>query len=154
MTTNTDNLHTGNEPTVYSRNPVELPDFVQDHLVIEQCYLNHDPTVQPIVELENLPDFALNSVEQRNKQWNDTKKCTSENLGDLSFDLTVSLEKEERGDRTERGERVGRTERWQRSLSSSSPARPRPLDLPDLDLPQLGSVGALLIIFSDKTCSG
>ncbi|XP_076238097.1 lethal (3) 04053 isoform X2 [Calliopsis andreniformis] len=52
------------DSTVYSRNPTELPDFVQDHLVVEQCYLNHESKQQPIPDVDNLPDFALNSVEQ------------------------------------------------------------------------------------------
>ncbi|XP_046396394.1 endosome-associated-trafficking regulator 1 [Ischnura elegans] len=35
-----------------------LPDFVQDHLVMEQCYLAEPPT-QGLPDLDNLPDFAL-----------------------------------------------------------------------------------------------
>lgn len=38
--------------------PSVLPDFVQDHLVIEQCYLNLDGVNKP--DLDNLPDFTLN----------------------------------------------------------------------------------------------
>lgn len=82
---------------VYSgRNPTELPDFVQDHLVIEQCYLNHK-TNQPVLpDVDNLPDFALNSMEPRQSRIrNETKKNDSEIFGDdlRSFDLTETLHK-------------------------------------------------------------
>lgn len=128
--TSTDNFHSVNEPSVYPRNPVELPDFVQDHLVIEQCYLNHDASSQPIVEMENLPDFALNSVEKRNKQWNDQKKSQTETLGDLYLDLRGGLN---RGERGERGERAERAERGQREQAVTNLARPRALNLPNLE---------------------
>lgn len=83
--------------SVYSgRNPTELPDFVQDHLVIEQCYLNHE-TDQPVLpDVDNLPDFALNSMEHRQSRLrNETKKNDSEIFGDdlRSFDLTETLHK-------------------------------------------------------------
>ncbi|EFN62564.1 Serologically defined colon cancer antigen 3-like protein [Camponotus floridanus] len=82
---------------VYSgRNPTELPDFVQDHLVIEQCYLNHE-TDQPVLpDVDNLPDFALNSMEHRQSRLrNETKKNDPEIFGDdlRSFDLTETLHK-------------------------------------------------------------
>ncbi|XP_071859868.1 lethal (3) 04053 [Bombus fervidus] len=79
---------------VYSRNPTELPDFVQDHLVIEQYYLNHEPKQQTISDVDNLPDFALNSVEQRQARLrNESKKNGSSASCDLSFDLTGNLDK-------------------------------------------------------------
>lgn len=82
---------------VYSgRNPTELPDFVQDHLVIEQCYLNHEADLPVLPDVDNLPDFALNSVEQRQSRLrNETKKNDSEIFGDdlRSFDLTDTLHK-------------------------------------------------------------
>ncbi|XP_015186605.1 PREDICTED: uncharacterized protein LOC107071803 [Polistes dominula] len=79
---------------VYSRNPTELPDFVQDHLVIEQCYLNHVFAQPTIPEVDNLPDFALNSVEQRQpRQRNDSKKTQPQLLPDIPFDLTGSIDK-------------------------------------------------------------
>ncbi|XP_035733804.1 uncharacterized protein LOC118446812 [Vespa mandarinia] len=79
---------------VYSRNPTELPDFVQDHLVIEQCYLNHVSDQQSIPDVDNLPDFALNSVEQRqSRHRNDSKKTQSQLLPDIPFDLTGSIDK-------------------------------------------------------------
>ncbi|KAJ8911418.1 hypothetical protein NQ315_005951 [Exocentrus adspersus] len=37
-----------------------LPDFVQDHLVIEQCYLGNSSNSNYNLELNNLPDFAQN----------------------------------------------------------------------------------------------
>ncbi|XP_077257976.1 lethal (3) 04053 isoform X2 [Temnothorax americanus] len=78
---------------VYSgRNPTELPDFVQDHLVIEQCYLNHENSQPVLPDVDNLPDFALNSVEQRQQSRlrGETKKNDSDALCDdlRSFDLT------------------------------------------------------------------
>lgn len=79
---------------VYSRNPTELPDFVQDHLVIEQYYLNHEPKQQTMSDVDNLPDFALNSVEQRQTRLrNESKKSESSVSCDLSFDLTGNLDK-------------------------------------------------------------
>ncbi|XP_006607931.1 uncharacterized protein LOC102681886 [Apis dorsata] len=86
------NLEKGS--TVYSRNPTELPDFVQDHLVVEQYYLNHEPKQQTISDVDNLPDFALNSVEQRQTRLrSESKKNESSTSCDLSFDLTGNLDK-------------------------------------------------------------
>ncbi|KAI4503750.1 hypothetical protein M0802_001153 [Mischocyttarus mexicanus] len=82
------------DAAVYSRNPTELPDFVQDHLVIEQCYLNHVIVQPTIPEFDNLPDFALNSVEQRqSRDRNDPKKSQPQLLPDIPFDLTGSIDK-------------------------------------------------------------
>lgn len=80
------------DSTVYSRNPTELPDFVQDHLVIEQCYLNHEPKQQALPDADNLPDFAL-SIEQRQPQLRNESKKNESLLCDLPFDLTGSLDK-------------------------------------------------------------
>ncbi|XP_058801765.1 uncharacterized protein LOC131670295 [Phymastichus coffea] len=70
----------------YPRNPTELPDFVQDHLVIEQCYLGEIASSNlNNVEIDNLPDFALNSVEKRHIQYfNDYWNKNPEN-SDLSL---------------------------------------------------------------------
>lgn len=81
------------DSTVYSRNPTELPDFVQDHLVIEQCYLSHESKQQAIPDVDNLPDFALNSVEQRQAWLRNEAKKSEPVLGDIPFDLTGSLDK-------------------------------------------------------------
>ncbi|XP_011166235.1 uncharacterized protein LOC105200392 [Solenopsis invicta] len=82
---------------VYSgRNPTELPDFVQDHLVIEQCYLNHENNQPVLPDVDNLPDFALNSMEPRQSRLrSETKKNDSDVLCDdlRSFDLTDTLHK-------------------------------------------------------------
>ncbi|XP_071635140.1 uncharacterized protein L(3)04053 isoform X1 [Temnothorax longispinosus] len=83
---------------VYSgRNPTELPDFVQDHLVIEQCYLNHENSQPVLPDVDNLPDFALNSMEQRQQSRlrGETMKNDSDVLCDdlRSFDLTDTLHK-------------------------------------------------------------
>lgn len=39
-----------------------LPDFVQDHLVVEQCYLNKDGTNRKYGDLNNLPDFTPSRI--------------------------------------------------------------------------------------------
>ncbi|KAJ9575897.1 hypothetical protein L9F63_007209 [Diploptera punctata] len=77
-----------------------LPDFVQDHLVVEQCYLNHSESSnapQLAVDLENLPDFTINSSNsvceindnKNQRQWNEPKRTQSEVLpSDIPFDLT------------------------------------------------------------------
>lgn len=97
--------------SVYSaRNPTELPDFVQDHLVIEQCYLSHENGQPVLPDVDNLPDFALNSVEQRQSRlhgqkerspfWFRNRDCEAKrNDSDVlcddlrSFDLTETLHK-------------------------------------------------------------
>ncbi|XP_014219821.1 uncharacterized SDCCAG3 family protein [Copidosoma floridanum] len=80
----------------YPRNPTELPDFVQDHLVIEQCYLGDKVSSNVSSgEVDNLPDFALNSVKNRhlNRYLDDQWKKNNESSSDLSFDLTDHLDK-------------------------------------------------------------
>ncbi|XP_046662723.1 endosome-associated-trafficking regulator 1 [Homalodisca vitripennis] len=57
-----------------------LPDFVQDHLVIEQCYLNQ-PSQPLSVDMNNLVEFGL---EASNDGWNPSR------TGDLPFDLTAT----------------------------------------------------------------
>ncbi|XP_069688076.1 uncharacterized ENTR1 family protein [Periplaneta americana] len=104
------------DPSLYSRSTTPrhvgtpeltsvLPDFVQDHLVVEQCYLNHSETSstpQIAVDLENLPDFTINSNttsvcetsdgsvnRSRARQWNEPKRTLSDALpSDIPFDLT------------------------------------------------------------------
>jgi hypothetical protein len=90
-----------------------LPDFVQDHLVVEQCYLNHSDssnTPQIAVDLENLLDFTVNSTTQaceksdggsignnrnRSQQWNEPKRTHSDVLqSDIPFDLTDTTSNE------------------------------------------------------------
>uniref|UniRef100_A0A0C9QZ13 Endosome-associated-trafficking regulator 1 n=1 Tax=Fopius arisanus TaxID=64838 RepID=A0A0C9QZ13_9HYME len=81
--------------SVYTRNPTELPDFVQDHLVIEQCYLNHEsaPFAQVLPNVDHLPDFAINSVEQRSMCHRAEGKSDGR---DLPFDLTGSIDRRKR----------------------------------------------------------
>lgn len=82
-----------------------LPDFVQDHLVVEQCYLNHSDNTnsqQLTVDLENLPDFAINNVSPAQDSTNQNKSssnlrhwdesvCGENNIPkDIPFDLTGS----------------------------------------------------------------
>ena len=102
------------DPGVYSRSTTPrhvgtpeltsvLPDFVQDHLVVEQCYLNHSESSnapQLAVDLENLPDFTINNstsacetsdggINRNRRQWNEPKRTQSEVLpSDIPFDLT------------------------------------------------------------------
>ena len=89
-----DNVNSPEMDGVYPRNPTELPDFVQDHLVIEQCYLNHEESAPLVTDIDNLPDFTLNNVEQRQlpkTHRTDGKKLdTSSNL---PFDLTGGLDR-------------------------------------------------------------
>lgn len=80
------------DSTIYTCNPTELPDFVQDHLVIEQCYLNHEPKQQPTPDIDNLPDFALNSVEQRQTRLRNESKKSNSALNDFSVDPTGNLD--------------------------------------------------------------
>ncbi|KAK9891921.1 hypothetical protein WA026_017405 [Henosepilachna vigintioctopunctata] len=47
-----------------SDNPSALPDFVQDHLVIEQCFLSNEPTSNYNIGAQ-LPDFTQNSHNSR-----------------------------------------------------------------------------------------
>ncbi|XP_022196664.2 uncharacterized protein LOC111054014 [Nilaparvata lugens] len=101
-----------------------LPDFVQDHLVIEQCYLQnsgHNSSCQLAVDLDNFPDFAPVNASS-NEQWNSSSNSSGGRQGDLPFDLTLN----------------------QRTRSSESAARP--LDLPatlPFDLPSASAeVGA------------
>ncbi|XP_008558181.1 uncharacterized ENTR1 family protein isoform X2 [Microplitis demolitor] len=88
---------------IYARNPTELPDFVQDHLVIEQCYLNHQDAAsgtQMISDIDNLPDFALNSVESRPLRHRNEIIKNDNNTGNLPFDLTTTgnVDKRNRSD--------------------------------------------------------
>lgn len=81
-----------------------LPDFVQDHLVVEQCYLSHsDSFIPPQVDLENLPDFTINNITlhssgssntgRRLRSWDETKNLASADLPkDIPCDLTGTTE--------------------------------------------------------------
>lgn len=97
------------------RNPTELPDFVQDHLVIEQCYLNSDSSVSPTIisDVDNLPDFAINSIGIESRGRNGP-------AGDLPFDLTGSLDKRP----------APSAERRHNGLPDNSETINFPLDLP------------------------
>ncbi|XP_054287321.1 endosome-associated-trafficking regulator 1 [Macrosteles quadrilineatus] len=58
-----------------------LPDFVQDHLVIEQCYLNQNQPSSLSVDMNRLAEFGL---EASNDSWNPSRS------GELPFDLTAT----------------------------------------------------------------
>ena len=54
--------------------------------------MNQEQKQQTISDVDNLPDFALNSVEQRqNRLRNESKKSESSASCDLPFDLTGSI---------------------------------------------------------------
>jgi hypothetical protein len=57
-----------------------LPDFVQDHLVVEQCYLS-DSTL----DIDNLPDFALSGTSELDLPLDLGQRASNEQL---PFDLT------------------------------------------------------------------
>ena len=104
------------EGGVYPCNPTELPDFVQDHLVIEQCYVDHDRITSPATDVDNLPDFALNSMERRLKRYsNDSNKHQLDGEKNFSFDLADHLD------------------RRSRNHVSSNSSHPDPLDLPNFN---------------------
>ena len=103
------------EGGVYPCNPTELPDFVQDHLVIEQCYVDRDRITSPATDVDNLPDFALNSMERRqNRQSNESKRHQGE--GDISFPYLPDY-----------------LERRSRNPVLSNSAHSDPLDLPNFN---------------------
>ncbi|KAF4530469.1 hypothetical protein B566_EDAN018371, partial [Ephemera danica] len=60
-----------------------LPDFVQDHLVVEQCYLAADSTL----DIDNLPDFALSGTSDLDLPL-DLGQRSSHIAEQLPFDLT------------------------------------------------------------------
>lgn len=62
---------TNHQPRITSEFSSALPDFVQDHLVIEQCYLGNDSSPQELtVDLDNLPDFTPDHKNGSNR-WKD-----------------------------------------------------------------------------------
>ncbi|XP_066587863.1 uncharacterized protein l(3)04053 [Prorops nasuta] len=78
------------EEITYSRNPTELPDFVQDHLVLEQCYLTQPdniPFLRPLNDVHNVPDFALDSIDKKQRH-SEPEKCQLDIPSDLPFFLT------------------------------------------------------------------
>ncbi|CAG9838791.1 unnamed protein product [Diabrotica balteata] len=46
------------QPRLIPEYPAALPDFVQDHLVVEQCYLGNTSSESFNVDIDNLPDFT------------------------------------------------------------------------------------------------
>nr|CAI5817132.1 unnamed protein product [Callosobruchus analis] len=100
-----------------------LPDFVQDHLVIEQCYLGNNPTSNYNLEMDNLPDFTPDRSSNR--------KCNSVDADNLP-DFTPTRE--------------GRSSSGIRNVNGNKSSDQIPLDLPirppdsfPLDLPLTGS---------------
>lgn len=123
-----------------------LPDFVQDHLVVEQCYLNlseSSKTPQIAVDLENLLDFTIDSTtparettdgssiginRNRSRQWNEPKRTHSDVLqSDIPFDLT------------------GTTGNQSLPKSVRNYSEPVPLDLPSFDGSPVESKGRPVI---------
>lgn len=71
-----------------------LPDFVQDHLVIEQCYLGKDPHNNYNVNVNNLPDFApsrssININRLNLDSSHDLNHSTNNNSNDISIPLDL-----------------------------------------------------------------
>ncbi|XP_034239627.1 endosome-associated-trafficking regulator 1 [Thrips palmi] len=56
-----------------------LPDFVQDHLVVEQCFLRDAASSALSVDLDNLPDFAVTQDSASNTSGNSRSRQTSYN---------------------------------------------------------------------------
>lgn len=68
-----------------------LPDFVQDHLVIEQCYLGNDASPKDItVDLDNLPDFTPDKSNQTNR-WKDSSRNNERRNGNTPPNLPLDL---------------------------------------------------------------
>lgn len=73
-----------------------LPDFVQDHLVLESWYLNSSPkSTSPVsVDFENLPDFTINDSTRNN--YDDFNRVPARNPSPLvPLDLPVPLARRE-----------------------------------------------------------
>lgn len=56
-----------------------LPDFVQDHLVVEQCFLRDAASSALSVDLDNLPDFAVTQDSASKVSGNSRSRQTSYN---------------------------------------------------------------------------
>lgn len=72
-----------------------LPDFVQDHLVIEQCYLGKD-VHDNYVKVNNLPDFApsrdsinVNRLNVESSRNLDRRSESSSNDAAIPLDLPI-----------------------------------------------------------------
>nr|XP_023013666.1 serologically defined colon cancer antigen 3 homolog [Leptinotarsa decemlineata] len=65
-----------------------LPDFVQDHLVIEQCYLGSHPNSNYNLDIDNLPDFTP-SRENRNSYEDAVRETPESNARPVPLDLPV-----------------------------------------------------------------
>lgn len=71
-------------PRLIPEYPSALPDFVQDHLVIEQCYLRNNSPDNYNVEINNLPDFAPGR-----KHRNNSIKVESNSSRPVPLDLPI-----------------------------------------------------------------
>ncbi|KAJ8944332.1 hypothetical protein NQ318_016139 [Aromia moschata] len=67
-----------------------LPDFVQDHLVIEQCYLAGNSSNNYNLDMNNLPDFA-HSRNNRSKFKDDLNSHVSTNGASMSIPLDLPV---------------------------------------------------------------
>ncbi|XP_046993277.1 uncharacterized protein LOC124605558 [Schistocerca americana] len=79
-----------------------LPDFVQDHLIMEQCYLNHSSNISSphiTANLESFPDFTFKNTSPREsiisdsagreqREWEEPKTNESSLVSDIQCDLT------------------------------------------------------------------
>lgn len=65
-----------------------LPDFVQDHLVVEQCYLNKENLNRKYGDLNNLPDFTTPSRLNTSRS-SDRRTNQSKSIPPIPLDLPV-----------------------------------------------------------------
>lgn len=68
-----------------------LPDFVQDHLVIEQSYLSNGP-IQNYNTGVQLPDFAQNSLGSRQNVETNTPNLKTTNGSDIAGSIRPQVE--------------------------------------------------------------
>lgn len=77
------------QPRISSEFSSALPDFVQDHLVIEQCYLGNDASPKDItVDLDNLPDFT---PDKSNPRWKENSRINNERRNGTPTNLPLDL---------------------------------------------------------------
>ncbi|XP_045464750.1 uncharacterized protein LOC123673993 [Harmonia axyridis] len=74
-----------------TENPSVLPDFVQDHLVIEQSYLSNGP-IQNYNTGVQLPDFAQNSLGSRQNVETNTPNLKTTNGSDIAGSIRPQVE--------------------------------------------------------------
>lgn len=88
---NLGNVTENHQPRITTEFSSALPDFVQDHLVIEQCYLGNDASPKDIaVDLDNLPDFTPDKSNQGNR-WKDNGRNNERRNANTPNNLPLDL---------------------------------------------------------------